>query len=166
MSDKLCSGNRGRGGFTIPEVVVAAIILLLLAESVFICFSVANRRASATRVDILAAAIVRERIDRALTEPWTVATSPPAILATNAPGTDLNGDGAGDGSLYESNLPILIARDSKTGNTNKAIISGNLYRQASMVDTNISMIRVSFLLEYEHAGRTKYQGAATLRVRD
>jgi len=124
-----------------------------------------NRTAAVNRNYVAAQAIVRNQIDQALAATYTP-TSVAAILAVTAAGGDQDGDGEGDGELFQSDVPILVARDTLIGNSQVAVITGNLYRHVAIVDATLQLRRVSFLLSYQYRGRTYRYRMTTLRAQD
>jgi type II secretory pathway pseudopilin PulG len=156
-------------GFTLVEVAITTTIIALVAISAIGAMSTLNRNAAANRNLVSAETIVRDRIEQASRAMYAKGATPAddsidAILQETPHGTDENGDGEGDGVVFESNVTILGKRDSKVGNAQVPVISGTLYRRCHVVNADLGLRQVSFLITYTFRGRTYSYGMATFRT--
>jgi type II secretory pathway pseudopilin PulG len=153
------------GGFSLLETLFAGSILAVFALGAAGTFNVMNRLASSTRIAVAAQNAVRSYIDEATAADYTP-TSTPAILGNTAVGTDIDGDGEGDGEVHASTVPLVVARDSKTGGVQNSVVTGTVYRHATTVDNNLGIQRVAFLIRYTYRGKHYYYRVATLKARE
>ena len=154
-----------RDGFALTDLMVAGALIVLFAVATTIAMVRINRIAAVNRNYVAAEAIVRSQMDQALSATYTPETTAP-ILATTITGPDLDGDGEGDGELFQINVPILVSRDSLVGNDQVPVVTGNLFRHVSVVDATLQLRRVSFLLNYQYRGKTYSFGMTSLRAQD
>jgi len=152
-------------GFALTDLLIAGALLILFSVGTMIAMVRINRTAAVNRNYVAAQAIVRNQIDQALAATYTP-TSVAAILAVTSAGADQDGDGEGDGELFQSDVPILVVRDTLIGNSQVAVITGNLYRHVAIVDATLQLRRVSFLLSYQYRGQTYRYRMTTLRAQD
>jgi type II secretory pathway pseudopilin PulG len=166
-------GTRGHGvkqaarhsGFALTDLLIAGALLILFSVGTMIAMVRINRTAAVNRNYVAAQAIVRNQIDQALAAEYTPTAVAP-ILAVTVTGADQDGDGEGDGELFQSDVPILVTRDTLIGNSQTAIITGNLYRHVAIVDATLKLRRVAFLLSYQYRGQTYRYRMTTLRAQD
>jgi hypothetical protein len=130
---------------------MAGALLTIFAIGAAATFTTMNRIASRNRTAVVAQAVLQNYADEALAASYTAASTP-AILATTADGTDIDGDSEGDGELYASDVPLLMTRDSKTTNTQNPILVANIYRHCTVVNSTLQILRVSFLIRYRENG--------------
>lgn len=154
-----------RAGFVLTDVMVAGALIMLFAVATMIAMIRINRTAAVNRNYVAAQAIVRSQIDQALCAAYTPDTVAP-ILATTGSGADCDGDGEGDGEVLQSNVPILVSRDTLIGNDQFAVVAGTIYRHVSVVDATLNLRRISVLLTYPYRGRTYSYRMTTLRAQD
>ncbi len=139
---------------------MAAAVLLLFSLSASFTLTAFNKRAASNRNSAIAEAVVKDYIDQALTLTYS-STTTPTLLAITAAGSDRNGDGDGDGVLF-TNVPLLMKRSSASA----PIISTDIYRRVTWADTNLNVLRVSFMAEYVYSKQTNRYQLSTLRSRD
>ena len=165
----LCSPKRGKqhsaNGFVLTDVLVGAAMIVFFAVGTAAAMARVNTNAAVNRNSVAAQAIVRTQIDQALTATFTPEATA-AILALTAVGADVDGDGEGDGELFQSNVPIIVARAPELNYTQQRIVAGSLYRQVLVAEPSLNVRRVSFLLRYQYRGTTYFYRLATLRAQD
>lgn len=128
-------------------MIALSLLTLFALSSVYALMSF-NDRASRNRNAEAARAILESRVDAMLAQ----ATLPD----TTATGTDLDGDGSGDGALTTSNIPLIVQRD--TGAT--AVVKGDLYTLVTATGTSVGLpaagdlLMVQYLLRYVYRGQT------------
>lgn len=154
-----------RAAFVLIDVIVAGALIMLFAVATMIAMIRVNRTAAVNRNYVAAQAIVRSQIDQALCAAYTPLTVAP-ILATTGNGVDHDGDGDGDGEEFQTNVPILVSRDTLIGNDQFVVVAGTLYRHVSVVDATLNLRRISLLLTYPYRGGTYSYRMTTLRAQD
>lgn len=128
--------------------MIALSVLALFSGSAVYALMNFNDRASRNRNAEAARAILESRVDAMLAQ----ATVP----AVTAAGTDLDGDGVGDGALTASDLPLLVRRNSSA----TPVVTGNLYMAVTQVGTSVGLpadadlVSVQYLLQYTYRGQT------------
>ena len=157
--------DRSAIGFVLADVLVGAAMIVFFAAGTAAAMTRVNTNAAVNRNNIAAQAIVRTQIDQALTASFTAEVTA-AILSTTVSGADVDGDGEGDGELFQSDVPLIVARAGEGGSTPPRIVTGSLYRQVIVADVPLNLRRVSFLLSYPYRGRTYFYRMATLRAQD
>lgn len=128
--------------------MIALSVLALFAGSSVYALMNFNDRASRNRNAEAARAILESRVDAMLAQ----ATMPAATAA----GSDLDGDGVGDGTLTASDVPLLVQRDS----TATPVVQGDLYMAVTKAGTSVGLpkdgdlVSVQYLLKYSYRGQT------------
>lgn len=147
-SRRRCRTRLGQDAFTIVEAMIALSVLALFAGSAVYALMSFNDRAARNRNGEAARAILESQVDAMLAQ----ATMP----AVTAAGTDLDGDGVGDGVVITSNLPLISQRNS----TATGVVTGDLYLAVTQVGTSVGLpnagdlVSVQYLLQYTYRGRT------------
>ncbi|HSH94026.1 MAG TPA: hypothetical protein VK968_07760 [Roseimicrobium sp.] len=158
-------------GLSILEMLVAGAVLTIFAVGASYSMLTFNRTATVTRNYVAAQAIVRDCIGQALAADYTPTTTP-AILATTAAGSDIDGDGETDGVLYDPaggtnyDVPLLYKRDTLVSNVQQAALTGQLYRKVRTVDSSLKILEVSFLMKITYRTKNYYYKMATLKAQD
>lgn len=140
--------RRRRDAFTIVEALIALAVLALFSGSAVYALMNFNDRASRNRNAEAARAILESRVDAMLAQ----ATLPAVTVA----GTDLDGDGVGDGTLTASSIPLIVQRNSSA----TAVVTGDLYMAVTEVGTSVGLpaagdlVSVQYLLRYTYRGQT------------
>jgi hypothetical protein len=157
------TGRPYHAGFVLADVIVAGALIMLFAVATTIAMVRINRTAAVNRNYVAAQAIVRSQIDQAMCAVFTPDTAA-AVLAPTVAGADRDGDGEGDGELFQSNVPLLVSRDTLIGNDQISVVAGTLYRHVSVIDATLNLRRISMLLTYPYRGKTYAYRMTTLRA--
>lgn len=150
---------------------MAGAVLTVFAVAANYSMLTFNRTAAVTRNYVAAQMVVRDCIGQALAADYTP-TSTPAILATTAEGSDIDGDGETDGVLYDptggtaTEVPLLYKRDTLSGNAQQTVLTGKLYRKVRTVSSTLKILEVSFLMKTTYRGKDYYYKMATLKAQD
>ncbi len=135
-----------RGAFTIVEAVVAMAILSLFAVGSIYGLMSFNDRAARNRNAEAARTILENYVDALLIQN----TVPPAT----ALGTDLDGDGIGDGVLSNPGIPLIVQRNT----TATATVSGDLYTLVQPVGTMLGLTNATDVMGVQYMLRYTYRG--------
>ena len=146
----LCSG------FTIMEVMVAAVVMVISYTVVTQSFLLANRKAASSRLRTNARVIVERNINKALSVPFT-STVQPSILATTAGDVVFDDDGNGDG------LVNLMVQDASGTIQMKAVLKRNV--AAVLNPENADIRRITFSVTYTYRNHDYSYEMTTLRAR-
>ncbi len=152
-----CRQRRSTGAFTITEVLVASMVLLISYIALTQSFVVMNRRAAASRLLTNARVIVERNIAQALSVPFTT-TAQPAILATTvAAGVTYDDDGNGDNQVN------LMVQDSSGTVQIKAVLTRIVTAVAN--PENADLRRVTFRVAYAYRTKNYTFEMTTVRAR-
>ena len=152
-----CRQRRSTGAFTITEVLVASMVLLISYIALTQSFVVMNRRAAASRLLTNARVIVERNIAQALSVPFTT-TAQPAILATTvAAGVTYDDDGNGDNQVN------LMVQDSSGTVQIKAVLTRIVTVVANPESADLR--RVTFRVAYIYGAKNYTYEMTTVRAR-
>ena len=159
--------------FSLVEVMVAAMVLVIVGGAVFTSLVRLQRNAADNRNYACAQIVLRNAIDQALTRGWSEAATPNGILApTIAGSTTVYNSGASGWSQWNpfsasdtvdpaSVVPIYSDQMDDTRN-----VSGRLYRKVQRVKDSNRLLWVTMRVDYTYCGRPLTHQMATLRSLD
>lgn len=164
---------KGRAGFSLVEVMVAATVLVIIGGTAFMALGRLHRNAAENRNYACAQIVLRNAIDQALTRGWNDAASPSGILAPTI---------AGSGGAYDSSTggwtqwnPYSASDDSGPGALVPVYsdqmdparnISGMLFRKVQYVTGTDSLLWVTLRLDYTYDSKACSNQMATVRALD
>lgn len=155
-------------GFTLVELLIGISLLATFSLTATYALASFNRNAAVNRNATAGTSIVQDRMDRVITVPYNLSSGTPPSLVVTADGVDLNGDGAPDGVVDETDVPIVVTRDSSQA----TVVRGTLYRRVTAVGmsygltTDTDLLQVQYLLQYRYRGRDAYARLVSLKARD
>ncbi len=165
--------RRGRGGFSLVEVMVAVAILGMLGGTVFMAMCRLHRNAADNRNYASAQIILRNAVDQALTRGWDDSESPNGIIAPTVPGNTAPYDA---GASYWNRWNPFSESDSWPSPTTVPVysdqmdvsrnVSGRLYRKVQFVTGTDYLLWVTMRLDYTYDGKAHSQQMVTLRAAD
>ena len=160
LKSNLPWGSRHRhsaGAFTITEVLVASLVLLISYIALTQSFTVMNRRAAVSRLTTNARVIVERNIAQALSVPFSASVQPAILAPTSASGTAYDDDGNGDGQVN------LMVQDSSGAVQIKAVLTRIVTAVANPEGADLR--RVTFRVAYTYRTRNYSYQMTTLRTR-
>ena len=149
-------------GFTVLELMVAAVILVIFSGSAIVMMTMRTRLAVVTRNNTEARAIVNYHINRLLTEDWTTSTSNAILSSTAATSPDeVLYTNTGD-ALYPNK--VRLWQYTKNGVATE--ILGTLKCWTQSDPDGDQTRRVNVRLTYSFQGRESVLESSTIRGRD
>ena len=145
------------GGFTITEVLVASLVLLISYIALTQSFVVMNRRAAASRLRTNARVIVERNIAQALAVPFTSTVIPAILATTSSSGLTYDDDGNGDNQVN------LMVQDSSGTVQLKAVLTRIVTAVSNPENTDIR--RVTFRVNYSYRMKDYIFEMTTVRSR-
>ena len=164
------SKKRSNGAFTLLEAVTASALLAIFAIGAAATYSTMNSVAGRTRTAVVAQTVLRNYVDEAMAAVYNTSTPPSILVVTSdtaAGATDEDGDGEKDGVRWPNattEIPLLVTRDSKTGNVQNNLVTAQVFRHCKVVDSSLNLLRVTFLVKYTERGKTYYQKLSVLKA--
>ena len=165
--------RRGRGGFSLVEVMVAVAILGMLGGTVFMAMCRLHRNAADNRNYASAQIILRNAIDQALTRGWDDSEYPDGIIAPTITDDSLPYDSSGNNwvqwnmfSESDTSSPaemVPVYSDQMDPSRN---VSGRLYRKVQFVTNSSDLLWVTMRLDYTYDGKAHSQQMVTVRSAD
>jgi type II secretory pathway pseudopilin PulG len=149
---------RGRAGFAIVEVMIAAILVGAVALGSVQTLDRLNRNASSNRVITNARAIVQRNVDTALSVTCSKTSIPPILAITTSAGSVYDDDGG------TANLVTIAQRGSST----VELARGTLTRIVTPVDNSddADIRQIIFRVDYTYLGRNHSYSLSTMRAID
>ena len=154
------------GAFTLVELIVATTVIGLVAGSSIYALLDANRFAATQRVRTAAKAACQERIDQALTTPYSPPDALPALFTTagSIPAPNGNPDRGTQtvdslspaGQLLKSSEPISLyfAQDDEQKDQSHAQVQATRTTRVSLSDATLGLVRVWVRVDYTFRGKT------------
>jgi prepilin-type N-terminal cleavage/methylation domain-containing protein len=150
-----CSSRRQ--GFTLPELAVAATVIVVAGIAVVQALALLNSKAAAMRILNNARAVVQRNMDTAMGVPYTTSSVPTILATTTTSGSTWVDDGANG---IEN---IVYLRDGVT-----PLVKGTLTRTVvSEPNTmNQALLRITFQLTYTYRKHNYSYSMTSLRAPD
>lgn len=139
------------GAFTLVELLVAMSIIGLVAGSSVWAMLDSNRFASIDRVRTAAKAACQEKIDQALTIPYTPDALPP-LFTTGSPVTIPPPNGnpdRGTQTIPSETISLYVDQD----NANPPVVQGTRQTRVSLSDATLGLVRVWVRVDYSFRGK-------------
>ena len=158
-SDPLRTGRRRQtaGGFTITEVMVASLVLLISYIALTQSFVVMNGRAAASRLSTNARVVVERNIAQALSVPFTATVIPGILATTSGTGATYDDDGNGDNQVN------LMVQDSSGAVQIKGVLTRIVTAVANPESADLR--RVTFRVAYTYRTKNYTYEMTTVRAR-
>ena len=164
---------KGRAGFSLVEVMVAATVLVIIGGTAFMALGRLHRNAADNRNYACAQIVLRNAIDQALTRGWNDAAAPSGIIAPTIPGSSAAYDSSASGwtqwnpySASDETGPsamVAVYSDQMDPARN---ISGILSRKVQYVTGTASLLWVTLRLDYAYDSKAYSHQMATVRALD
>lgn len=136
-------------GLTLVEVAVAMMLIGIVTASTIYALNMVNQHATSGRHSTHAAALVKDRIDEALTIFYAPPNNIPAIL-----------EPTGDLPLVEDNIPVYV-----TDGDQQMLVTGTMETMVEDVpDTLQGTRRITVRLRYTYRGEEEVMEMSTIRA--
>ena len=150
-----------RRAYTLMEVLVASVILLMVGISATRSLGVINQRAATSRMRLNARAVVERCITRSLNAPFS-ASSEPFILGLTAEVRYDDSDDSTPAVTDPYDIPIMV---QDTGGN--SIVFAKLWRTVTAVSNaeGVDIRKVTFRIEYLSRGKPYTYSSTTVRAK-
>jgi prepilin-type N-terminal cleavage/methylation domain-containing protein len=145
------SGRNLCRAFTLVELLVAMSIIGLVAGSSVWAMLDSNRFASIDRIRTAAKAACQEKIDQALTTPYSSDALPP-LFTTGSPASIPAPSGnpdRGTQTIPAETISLYVDQD----NTNPQAVQGTRTTRVSLSDATLGLVRVWVRVDYTFRGK-------------
>ncbi len=119
-----------------------------------------NTRAARMRCDATAAAILRAKIGKDMTDPWISGTTPVDCVVTSG----FQQTTADPGDPYDVGPVVTLLSSSDSPQT--PLVSGTLYRSTYNFESVSHTVVIDYKLTYSYHDTTYNDYASTIRARD
>lgn len=147
---------RRRGGFTLPEMMVACMLLCVFIAGGLWAMMMINRRAQVARLQTLALTVAQQRIDDIMTVSWQMAQPRPNLLSA--------------GTATESNLPLGNDNLNNQAGLSSAYtnldLQVNATRTTTITNLDARSLRAAVTVTFNYRGRDYSVGLTSLRAID
>jgi hypothetical protein len=147
---------------TLLEVVTAMSLFIIATIGFTGAHFMLNTRATRMRCDATAAAILRAKIAKDMTDPWLSGTTPVDCVLTS--GTGFQQTTADPADPYDVGPVVTLLSSSDTPQT--AVISGTLYRDTYSFESASQTVVIDYKLSYSYRNTLYTDYASTIRARD
>ena len=152
--------SRGSAAITLIEVAMAMTLFVIATVGFTGAYSMLNTRATRMRCDATAAAILRAKIGKDMTDPWISGTTPVDCVVTS--GFQQTTADAND--PYDIGPVVTLL--SSSGSPGTPLISGTLYRNTYNFESVSKTVVIDYQLTYGYRKSTYTDYASTIRARD
>jgi prepilin-type N-terminal cleavage/methylation domain-containing protein len=135
---------QARGAFTLVELMVSLSIIGLVASSSVFALLDSNRFATKDRLTSVAKAACQERIDQALTTPYTTPDALPPLFVLN--GIIPAPNGSPDRGTQTTTESVSLYIDQLS--TNQVVVQGTRVTRVSLSDAALGLVRVWVRVDY------------------
>ncbi len=152
--------SHGSAAMTLIEVAMAMTLFVIATVGFTGAYYMLNARASRMRCDATAAAILRAKIGKDMTDPWISGTTPADCVVTS--GFQQTTADAND--PYDVGPVVTLL--SNSGSPGTPVISGTLYRSTYNFESVSKTVVIDYQLTYRYRNSTYNDYASTIRARD
>jgi hypothetical protein len=145
---------------TLIEVISAMTLFVIATVGFTGAYFMLNTRATRMRCDTTAAAILRAKIGKDMTDPWISGTTPIDCVVTSGFQTTT----ADPNDPYDVGPVVTLLSSSDSPQT--PVISGTLYRSTYSFESAAQTVVIDYRLTYSYRNSTYNDYASTIRARD
>jgi hypothetical protein len=145
---------------TLIEIAMAMTVFVIATIGFTAAYFMLNTRATRMRCDATAAALMRAKIAKDMTDPWTSGTTPVDCVVTSG----FQQTTADPSDPYDIGPTVTLL--SASGSPGTSVISGTLYRSTYSFESVSQTVVIDYKLTYGYRSSTYNDYASTIRARD
>ncbi len=145
---------------TLIEVAMSMTLFVVATVGFTGAYYMLNTRATRMRCDATAAALLRAKIAKDMTDPWISGTTPVDCVVTSG----LQQTTADTNDPYDIGPVVTLL--SASGSPGTPVISGTLYRNTYNFESAAKTVVIDYQLTYSYRNTTYNDYASTIRARD